>query len=417
MIELRNEITDTIGEFINNISTKLYICIFDVTDFRFINYMYGYDFGNTLLDKIVIELSAYFSEKCHVSRFAGDKILVIIPMNEDDCNNRIIENILNQINIKLNIDNKSTLINFKTGISIYPYDSKEIKECVKFAEIALSYSKRRSKNKYEFFKNFMYKELIRKLKMYSFLDNALDNNEFVVYYQPQVDISKMKVFGVEALIRWNSHKYGMVSPSEFIDRLEQTEKINDISKFIIYEACKEIKKLNELGNNLCVSINITARQLQNSKFSEFMCNMLKEIDLSAEHVCLEITERSLVEYEEKIVDNLIKLNELGIKLYIDDFGIKYSSLNYLRQFTIDGIKIDKSFVDEVHTSTKQFTITKNIIELSQRLNIDVIAEGIESKEQLECLKKANCCKIQGYLFSKPICSNDLIEFINKFNTL
>lgn len=417
MIEIESEIVNTISKLKNYIAAKLYICIFDVTDFRFINYIYGYDFGNNLLDKIVIKLKAYFPENCYVLKFTGDKILIITPIHENNCNNEIIKSILNQLNIKLNIDNKLTSIDFKIGISIYPYDSKDIKECIKFAEIALSYSKRKSKNKYEFFNKFIYKELIRKLKMYSFLDHALDNNEFEVYYQPQIDISKKKIFGVEALIRWNSHKYGMVPPSEFIDKLEQTEKINDISKFIIFEACKEIKKLNELDNNLCVSINISARQLRNSKFLELICDSIKISEIPIEHICFEITERGLVEYKEKIINNLIKLNELGIKLYIDDFGTKYSSLNYLRQFTVDGIKIDKSFVDEIHTSKKQFAITKNIVELSQKLNIDVIAEGIENREQLECLKRMNCCKIQGYLFSKPVCSNDLIKFINKFNAL
>ena len=251
-----------------------------------------------------------------------------------------------------------------------------------------------------------------KIKMY----HALKNNEFVLYYQPQIDISTMKTYGVEALIRWNHPKKGILSPVHFIDIAEQNGMINEIGKFVIYKACSEIKKCHDLGYpDLYMSINICPRQLEDIFFITFLQTTLKKIHISPEYLIFEITEGQYLNHDEHTLDNISKLKDIGIKIYIDDFGMKYSSLSWLRQFSINGIKIDKSFIDEIHSSRKDFIITESIVNLANALNIEVIAEGVEKKEQLDCLRKMNCNKIQGFIFSKPVSMDKLISTLDKLN--
>lgn len=399
----------------NSKANKFYLCLLDVAEFSLFNYAYGYKEGNILLNNIACEIKNKIPNECYVSRFIGDKIIIGIPTCDVNDNNESIQKIFDALNIILQINDKKLMIHFNVGISVYPNDSNETDKILKYAELALCYAKQIKKTKYEFFESFMHKEFIKKANICSTLDCALKNKEFVVYYQPQVDIKTMKVYGMEALLRWNSPELGIVPPCDFIERLEQTGAINDVGKFVISEACNEIKTLNKLGHkNICISVNVSAKQLNDSSLSEYVHDVLEETKVDSRYLCLEITESNLVKPGKIVSDNLMELNNMGIKVYIDDFGIEYSSLNYLRQFMIEGIKIDKSFIDQIHTSEKQFIITKNIIDLAQKLNMEVVAEGVEMREQLNCLKEANCNKIQGFIFSRPVCPDKLVEFIDQF---
>jgi diguanylate cyclase len=192
--------------------------------------------------------------------------------------------------------------------------------------------------------------------------------------------------------------------------------INKIGRFVFFEACKEIKKWHDLGYyNLSISINVSAKQLEDSSFLIFVYDVLKKIDIDPKYINIEITERVLVSPTNNILNMLMAFRSKGIKIFIDDFGTKYSSLNYLYCFPIDGIKIDKSFIDNIHNSDKEFIIIKNIIRLAHELEIQVVAEGVEKKEQLECLKNINCNKIQGFFFGKPVNSNEFINYLKVFN--
>jgi EAL domain-containing protein (putative c-di-GMP-specific phosphodiesterase class I) len=222
----------------------------------------------------------------------------------------------------------------------------------------------------------------------------------------------MKVYGMEALIRWDSPKLGMVSPAQFIRVLEKSRMINEVGRFVFNEACRSIMRFQKLGySNLSMSINVSQVQLEDTNFLSNIDEALEKTGVNPELISIEITERIIMSPTENIMNILKELRSRGIKIYIDDFGTEYSSLNYLYKLPIDGIKVDKSFIDRVDCSEKELIILKNIINIARELNIDLVAEGVEKKEQLDRLLQINCPKIQGYFFGKPVCSDEFIKYL------
>lgn len=244
------------------------------------------------------------------------------------------------------------------------------------------------------------------------IEYALKNEEFILYYQPLINIESMTVFGAEALLRWDSSKFGLVSPAYFIDELEHSRLMNDIGCFVFRKACETLKKWNEIGyNEFIMSINISEKQLEEKNFLSVVDDILNSAQIDPALISIEITERNFINPTEDILNVLYALRDRGIKIYIDDFGTKYSSLSYLCTLPIDGIKIDKIFVDMLHTSENALAIIKNIVNLADEIGIDVIAEGVESEEQLKLLKKVKCHKVQGFYFSKPVDSDKFTSYL------
>lgn len=247
------------------------------------------------------------------------------------------------------------------------------------------------------------------------LKEAFKNKEFILYYQPQINIKKMKVCGVEALLRWKSKKFGAVLPPYFINTLEKTEKIKEIGRFVFEEACKELNMLKNLGySNLNMAVNISGKQLEDESFLNFVESVVKDKKVRTDYLSFELTERILISPTKPVVQSFNGIRNLGIKIYIDDYGIKNSSLDYLRQFAFDGIKIDKSFVSGITNSKKELIIAKNIVDLANELGIDSIAEGVEKEEQAKCLRSLGCKKVQGFFFARPMDSKNLLEFLKNF---
>jgi EAL domain-containing protein (putative c-di-GMP-specific phosphodiesterase class I) len=295
------------------------------------------------------------------------------------------------------------------GISVCTDDVSNSHRIMKNADIALINAKKLGKNQYELYDGEMNAEIVERVKIENDLARAIANKEFILYYQPQVDISRMKICGLEALIRWN-HNGSIRLPSYFIDIAEQNGMINEIGKFVLYEAFMQIKKCDDLGyKQLYMSVNISEKQLRQNSFLDFVNYALKSTGIRSNRICFEITERILIDISEKILNVLFKIKDMGIKIFIDDFGTKYSSLNYLKDLPIDGIKIDKSFVYNIQSDGKSRVILKNIVNLAKDLNIEVIAEGVETDGQLRFLESIECSRVQGYVFSRPINSEKLIE--------
>lgn len=262
----------------------------------------------------------------------------------------------------------------------------------------------------------MYSYVLRKEKTGDEMHTALKKNEFVVYYQPQVDINTMKIYGLEALVRWDHPERGVLIPLHFMDTVEKSGMINELGKFVLYEACSEIRRCHERGHpSLIISVNICPSQFEDNSFLPFLQKTLERTKVSPKCLIFEITERQRLIPNECTLDIILKLRNMGIKVFVDDFGTKYSSLDYLRQFVIDGIKIDKSFIDEIDSSEKDMIITKNIVNLAHELNLEVVAEGVEREEQLYSLRKINCNKVQGFIFSKPVSSDKLNSILDRFN--
>jgi diguanylate cyclase (GGDEF)-like protein len=390
---------------------KFHIFILDIQKFRYYNYVYGYDYGDLIINSFFESINNRLKHGSEIYRFSADKIILLIEDEEKE--NTI--NVLKEFDGKLSINNDEIKIEIKAGISTYPDDSDKPDIVLKYSEIALNYAKQQTREKYKIFKENMYNYVIKTKEAIDSIEKAVDRKEFIVYYQPLIDSKLNIVYGMEALIRWDKKELGILSPTYFIDILENTGMIIEVGKFVFEEACKKLKQCEEIGHeDLSISINVAEIQFEEKDFLSFIEKTINDTNVNPKKIIIEITERILMSQSEYVIETLQKIREKGIKIYIDDFGTKYSSLNYLFRFPIDGIKIDKSFIDKINESKKELTIVKNIVNLAEEIGIEVVAEGVEEKRQLESLIDINCNKIQGYIFSKPIDSNEIINYLNKF---
>lgn len=392
---------------------KCALFFIDIYDFKEINDTYGYEFGDNLLKKVASLLQGKLQEQEILSRIAGDEFAFTMfnYKNIEELKLKA-EDLIGSFDNLIEIDNYKIFVTISVGVALYPEDGTDVNKIIQSADIAMQNARKSGKGKYSFLDESTKNEIILKMKTEAELARAIRNkDEFILYFQPQINSSTSEVYGMEALLRWKHPERGILSPASFIDIVEQNGMINEIGRFILHEACTQISRWHNLGyGKLTMSINVSEKQLEDSSFLGFVNEVLKETNIDTRYLCIEITESILLNPTKKILDILLKLKELGIKIFIDDFGTKYSSLNYLRRLPIDGIKIDKSFIDEICSSEKELIITKNIINLAQELKLEVVAEGVENKEQLSCLKNINCNKIQGFIYGKPMSSKDFCDY-------
>ncbi|MBU3144937.1 GGDEF domain-containing phosphodiesterase [Clostridium sp. CF012] len=298
------------------------------------------------------------------------------------------------------------------GITIFPSDSDDINTLLINADAAMYKSKETGKNKYCFFDEKISNELIRKNEIERYLRQAIKENEFEIHYQPQIDTHRKTIIGLEALLRWNSKKIGSVSPYEFIPIAEETGLINDIGEWVIKNICKQIKLWEfNLKIHMNVSVNVSPVQLQDDKFVEKIKQIVSGKDIDPRLIEIEITETSLMNNIENGVDILQELKSHGFKIALDDFGTGYSSLKYLKTLPIDNLKIDKSFVDNITINKRDEEMLKGIVQLAHKMDLNVIVEGVETKEQYELLKNMKVSFIQGYYFSRPLPAKEIEKII------
>nr|WP_256489395.1 EAL domain-containing protein [Pleionea sp. CnH1-48] len=266
----------------------------------------------------------------------------------------------------------------------------------------------------------MQQELKQQLLISTSLHTALEKGEFSVFYQPQLDIKQGKIYGVEALIRWNSPLLGQISPAQFIPVAEQNGLIEELGEWTLEQSCEEAKSWldNKLVDNLKlnVSVNISAKQLRNDRLSSTIKTIIEKTGLPTDSLNVELTETALMSDPDVAIQEIARIHDLGVDISVDDFGTGYSSLNYLRQLSINCLKIDKSFVDKIGASKSDESIIEAIINLASALSLQVIAEGVESQSQADFLLKHNCHLMQGYLFSKPLSSEQLVDFFKSYQS-
>ncbi|GAA0781989.1 putative bifunctional diguanylate cyclase/phosphodiesterase [Hathewaya limosa] len=388
------------------------VILASISNLKHYNYVLGYEYGDYILENVFDKINNFIKKKGIICRFGGDTLLILLYEKSRKNIIDLLKGIINDFNDPIEIGNERIRILFNMGIVQYPRDSKSLDDIFKYAEIALDYSQKDGQDIYRFFTSDMYENNNRRWELENDVLNAISNEEFILYYQPQVDISKNKVCGAEVLLRWNHPKYGVLTPINFIDSVEENGTIREIGKFIFSEVCNEINKYKSLVyDDLKMSINISEKQLSDDSFLDSIKNILKESKINGKFINIEMTERLLVSPTDKTLHILKELRNMGIGILIDDFGTKYSSLNYLCNLPITGIKIDKSFIDKISNFDKEFIVIKHIINLAHELGIEVIAEGVEYKEQLDCLININCNKIQGFIFGKPMPLQDFIKLV------
>ncbi|HBC95270.1 MAG TPA: histidine kinase [Clostridium sp.] len=384
----------------------------ELNNFKSINDIFGYEYGDKLLKKIGNTLRKM--KIGMVSRTGGDGFLLL----KREINGRIeLENLAQHIIDDISglwvFSGNEVLVSVNIGITVFPKDGRKVAKLLRNVDVALNRAKLTSKNSYVIFEKYMYDEILEKTELERELRKALKNNEFILYYQPQVDIKTRDIVGFEALIRWDSPKLGWVMPQKFISLAEETGLIVPIGDWVLKTACMQNKLWKNKGYSYdFISVNVSTVQLKDNNFIDTVRDTLKETGLKPECLEVEITESVMMESFDWSLQVITELKDMGIKVALDDFGSGYSSLNYLKSIPINTLKIDKTFIDGICKGSYENIITGEIIELAHKMELEVVAEGVEMEEQISYLKEKNCNKIQGYYFGKPMpseCINMLLE--------
>lgn len=405
LISNRNFFIKNLSEVIEkskNSGEKFSVLYVGVDNFRLINETLGHLAGDELLRTIAQRIIENAKTGNMVSRVGGDEFALIFnEANKVNINNLCI-NILKSVRRPWRYNGIDYHMTVSIGVALYPQDGTTTEELIKNSQIAISISKVNGKNNFLYYLKEHSKKFIEKVNIANDLRLAIERNEFTLYYQPKVDANTKKITGLEALIRWNHPERGMVSPGVFIPVAEESELILDIGKWVIKEACNQIRKWNDKGfSDLPISVNVSAKQFKDNSLVDFIKRALQENNIMPKSLEIEITESAIMKNKEKAMLKLNQIKDMGITILLDDFGTGYSSLLYLKSFPIDVIKIDQNFVKNMNQSIDDGAIIKTIIVLSNDLKIKTIAEGVETEEQYEILKELGCNQIQGYLFGRP----------------
>lgn len=391
------------------------ILFIDLDNFKLINDTLGHDYGDALLRRVATEMYSVIKIKNsgEVYRIAGDEFVVIINYFDSIQElNIICKDLINIFNKEFLINNKILNITCSEGVAIYPCHSRDDKQLLINADIAMYKAKQNGKNRYEFFNSYLKEEMDKKLKMERDLNRALKNNEFTLNYQPKINIVSNEISGYEALIRWyDKEKKSYISPMEFIPLAETCGIIEELGYWIIEEVCRQINiwKIENVEFKQ-IAINISPVQLIQKTFITRLKQILDRYKVETKEIQLEITETTYMKDIEKNNKILEKLRSAGISIALDDFGTGYSSLSYLIDIPINTLKIDKSFVTGVQNDSVRKQIVQAIINIAHNIDLLVVAEGVENKEEMEVLKDLKCDIIQGYYYSKPMPGKDVQNF-------
>lgn len=385
-------------------------------DFKTINESKGHDSGDEVLTETARRIAALKEPTDISGRLGGDEFIIISTAHseDNDCEDYIRKQNKAFEEPFLNTKSTGIYISASFGMASFPRDGSTVSELLKNADIALNKAKSDGKNRYVLFNRSMQIEIDYHNHISMLMRSAMENNEFYLVYQPQFYPNK-KLRGFEALVRWKSPELGNVSPVAFIPVAEETGLILTLGRKILRAACKKLKEISEIyGNDVIMSVNISSRQFAEKDFVKTVNSALVESGAKSEQLELEITESLLLRSVEETSETLSHLKRMNIKVSIDDFGTGYSSLSYLRTLPVDTLKIDKSFIDVISGDENGKNIVNTIITLAHTLSMTVIAEGVEYDEQLDYLKSQSCDCIQGFLFSKPLASEDVDELVKQY---
>jgi diguanylate cyclase (GGDEF)-like protein/PAS domain S-box-containing protein len=389
------------------------VLLLNLDRFKTINDSLGYMAGDRLLQSVAQRLTSCVRESDTVARFGGDEFAILltqIPRAQDAANvARAIKQSLDQAFL---FEDQEIFVSSSIGISLYPHDGRDTAGLLKTAGAALDRAKVRGGNNFQFYTSGGTTRALKQLVLESNLRPGLERSEFVVHYQPQVDVRGFHLVGMEALVRWQHPSLGLLYPSEFVTLAEDSGLIIALGDFVMRTACAQSKAWQDAGlTPLRLSVNFCARQFQQPTFIADVSHILKETNLDPRWLELELTESSIMKDPEEAIEKLHELKLMGISVAIDDFGTGYSSLNYLKRFPIDTLKIDKSFVSDVCKDPHDTAIVRAIIDLGHALDLTVIAEGVETKEQLQYLSALECDALQGFLFSKALTAKAFEELL------
>lgn len=396
---------------------KTAVLFLDLDDFKKVNDTLGHEVGDKILKESAHRLNQVVRKEDTVGRLGGDEFIVILRgLNEGGNALTITKNLLNAFRNPFKIDGRELILTLSIGIAIYPDNGTESTDLLRNADLAMYQAKALGRNTYSFFTQKMNITMIRRLAVEEQMHGAIERNEFEVYYQPQIDLRNNSIIGAEALLRWENPALGNITPDEFIPIAEHTGLIVPIGHFVVKEALDFLSKWQKSQQtNYIMAVNLSPRQFRETELLNFVKNSLEEANITANCLELEITEGVLMVGQSYIDDALQGLTEMGVNLSMDDFGTGYSSLSYLRQYDFDVLKIDRSFIQGITEKQADLSLVKATISMAHSLGLTVVAEGVETKEQVALLTELNCDYLQGYYFSKPVQGEDLIAYSLAYN--
>jgi diguanylate cyclase (GGDEF)-like protein len=380
--------------------------------FKRINETLGFPFGDILLKFVAERLVAFSSGRYPVARFAGDAFVILIPGLEPEKIESVCKEMLEAISRPFLLEAHQLFLTASIGVSTFPQNSPDIDKLIKNAEVAMLSAKRAGGSCQQIYSSEQHAVESRKHQLQSAFPQALENSEFEVYYQPQINITSGMIVGAEALVRWNHPQKGFISPGEFIPMMEDSGWIIPVGDWVLSTSCKQAKIWHSTGfPKMRISVNLSPRQFSQPNLAKRLQEILDEAKLASKFLEVEITESSITQDTAATIRILNGLKATGVRIALDDLGTGFSSLAYLRQFPLDSVKIDQSFIRDVAMNSKHAAITTAIIQMAKNMKLKVVAEGVESFPELFFLYMQQCEEIQGFIFSRPLPASDFAKLL------
>ncbi len=393
----------------------LAVMFLDLDRFKVVNDTLGHAMGDRLLQSVSIRLENCLREGDTLSRFGGDEFTLLLPdISSKEDARKIARKVINVLKEPFMLGEHEVFVGVSVGIAMYQEAGSTVEQLIQNADIAMYHVKGRGKDGYQFFSDEMNVTSSNRLKTERDMRNALENNEFRVYYQPQINAATGDIIGVEALIRWHHPEKGIIYPSDFLPLAEETKLIFEISEWVLKTACYEVKQWIEAGHHdIRLAVNFSPSQVEHPRFVNLLLSQLEAYNFPPENLEIELTENVIMNDLEHMIQKLSKLSDSGIRIAIDDFGTGYSSLNYLHKLPINTLKVDQSFVHDIQNSENEACIVDAIIAMAHGLKLNIVAEGVETTRQLNYLKSLGCHELQGFFFGKARPADETIQLINR----
>ncbi|HEU5271798.1 MAG TPA: EAL domain-containing protein, partial [Jatrophihabitans sp.] len=391
------------------------VLFLDLDGFKEVNDSRGHAAGDELLTQVAERLRASVRPEDTVARFGGDEFAILVEVDPDGHNDAevVAQRVIEQIGMPFEVDGNELHVSVSIGIAYGGPHAENAGQLMRNADLAMYRTKSAGAGRYTLYHPEMHSALVDRLQLASDLRRGLDEGEFALFYQPTIDLESGVIIGFEALARWHHHTRGSIPPAEFIPLAESTGLIRPLGTFVLREACRQVMEwAPDERRPLSISVNVSARQLDQPDFLDVVASVLDETGLPAHRLCLEMTESVLMEDTENVLVILNGLKEMGVRLAIDDFGTGYSSLSYLHRFPFDVLKIDKSFVDRLHSPSGEMTLARTIVQLGQGLGVTTVAEGLEHFEQFMALRRIGCEVGQGFYFSEPVPATEVNRLLD-----